>query len=105
MTSPCCLLPRVLFSVWAGVIDDFFSGYDPEFGQGDHMFNDLALSREILREFHNRISETSSARKLSVMVLQRSVWPFAVRKRDVDLHPSVYLLLSSPSFAPNESRS
>ncbi|KAG9310285.1 Cullin-4B [Chiua virens] len=74
--------------------DDFEKGvlrilkerYDPEFGQGDHMFNDLALSREILREFHNRIPETSSAQKLSVMVLQRSVWPFAARKKDVDLH-------------------
>ncbi|KAI9566965.1 Cullin family-domain-containing protein [Boletus coccyginus] len=78
--------------------DDFEKGvlrilkerYDPEFGQGDHMFNDLALSREVLREFHNRIPETSSARKLSVMVLQRSVWPFAARKRDVDLHPSMH---------------
>jgi cullin-4 len=66
-----------------------FTDYDPEFGMGDHMFNDLALSREILREFHNRISETSSAQKLSVMVLQRSVWPFVTRKNDVDLLPSV----------------
>jgi len=73
--------------------------YDPEFGQGDHMFNDLALSREFLREFHNRISETSSARKLSVMVLQRSVWPFAVRKKDVDLLPSMQTdLLSYTNF-------
>ncbi|KAF8139806.1 Cullin-4B [Boletus edulis] len=59
--------------------DDFEKG----FGQGDHMFNDLALSREILREFHNRIPEASSARKLSVMVLQRSVWPFAARNKDM----------------------
>ncbi|KAF9229789.1 Cullin-domain-containing protein [Gyrodon lividus] len=75
--------------------DDFEKGvlrilkekYDPEFGMGDHMFNDLALSRDILREFHNRISETSSAQKLSVMVLQRSVWPFAARRNGVDLLP------------------
>ena len=78
------------------VIDGLVSEYDPEFGQGDHMFNDLALSREVLREFHDRLEEASSARKLSVMVLQRSVWPFATRKKDVDLHPSVCLLSSSP---------
>ena len=57
------------------------------------MFNDLALSREILSEFHNRKPETSNARKLSVMVLQRSVWPFAARKVDVDLHPFVCVSL------------
>ena len=68
-------------------------GYDPEFGQGDHMFNDLALSREILREFHSRLSETSSAQTLSVMVLQRSRWPLAARKTNVDLHPFVRLSL------------
>lgn len=87
------------------MIDDLlFPGYDPEFGQGDHMFNDLALSREILREFHSRISETSSGQKLSVMVLQRSVWPFAVRKIDVDLNPSVCALLPFPSFCAFNSR-
>jgi len=82
--------------------DDFEKGvlrilkerYDPEFGQGDHMFNDLALSREVLREFHSRLPETSEAQKLSVMVLQRSVWPFAARKTDVDLHPSMHHDLS-----------
>lgn len=86
------------------VIEDVSLEYDPEFGQGEHMFNDLALSREILSEFHDRVPETSSARKLSVMVLQQSVWPFAARKIDVDLHPFVCLLLLSSSFcAPDES--
>ena len=97
MTAPCYSL-RVVISFGLGRLTSFFPGYDPEFGQGDHMFNDLALSREVLREFHNRIPETSSARKLSVMVLQRSVWPFAARKRDVDLHPSVRSLPPSSSF-------
>ncbi|KAF8845530.1 Cullin-domain-containing protein [Paxillus ammoniavirescens] len=78
-----------------GVLRILKEDYDPEFGMGDHMFNDLALSREILREFHNRISETSSAQKLSVMVLQRSVWPFATRKNDVDLPPSMQVDLAS----------
>ncbi|KAG1741864.1 Cullin family-domain-containing protein [Suillus paluster] len=59
--------------------------YDPEFGMGDHMFNDLALSRDIMREYHARIGDESSAQNLSVMVLQRSVWPFLARKKDVDL--------------------
>ncbi|KIJ58771.1 hypothetical protein HYDPIDRAFT_141311 [Hydnomerulius pinastri MD-312] len=85
--------------------DDFEKGvlrilkekYDPEFGMGDHMFNDLALSREFMREFHKRISEESSAQKLSVMVLQRSVWPFAARKKDVDLPPSMQADLTSYS--------
>ncbi|KAI5997761.1 hypothetical protein EDC04DRAFT_2909509 [Pisolithus marmoratus] len=58
--------------------------YDPEFGMGDHMFNDLALSRDLLYEYRNRLPEGVSQRKLYVMVLQRSYWPLAARK-DVDL--------------------
>ncbi|KAI6146691.1 Cullin-4B [Pisolithus tinctorius] len=59
--------------------------YDPEFGMGDHMFNDLALSRDLLHEYRNRLPEGGSRHSLSVMVLQRSYWPFAARKKDVDL--------------------
>ncbi|KAI6022306.1 hypothetical protein PISMIDRAFT_18761 [Pisolithus microcarpus 441] len=59
--------------------------YDPEFGMGDHMFNDLALSRDLLYEHRARLPEGSPQRNLSVMVLQRSHWPFASRKKDVDL--------------------
>ncbi|KAI6020834.1 Cullin family-domain-containing protein [Pisolithus microcarpus] len=59
--------------------------YDPEFGMGDHMFNDLALSRDLLYEHRSRLPEGSPQRNLSVMVLQRSHWPFASRKKDVDL--------------------
>ena len=66
-----------------------FADYDPEFGMSDHMFNDLALLRDIMREYHSRIASDSSTQQLSVMVLQRSVWPFAARKKDVDLPPSV----------------
>lgn len=69
--------------------DHWWAEYDPEFGMGDHMFNDLALSRDIMREYHARIRDDSSAKKLSVMVLQRSVWPFLARKKDVDLPSSV----------------
>jgi cullin-4 len=56
------------------------------------MFNDLALSRELTREHHSKIEPDSSAQKLSVMVLQQSVWPFAARKTSVDLPLSVILL-------------
>lgn len=63
--------------------------YDPEFGMGDHMFNDLALSRDIMREYHARITGDSTAQKFSVMVLQRSVWPFPERTTDVDLPSSM----------------
>ncbi|PCH33173.1 Cullin-domain-containing protein [Wolfiporia cocos MD-104 SS10] len=62
--------------------------YDPEFGMGDQMFTDLALSRDIMREYTEsraRLGIPESAQKLNVMVLQRSVWPFAARKYDVDL--------------------
>lgn len=69
--------------------DRCWAEYDPEFGMGDHMFNDLALSRDIMREYHARITGDSTAQKLSVMVLQRSVWPFLERKKDVDLPSSV----------------
>ncbi|KAG1769103.1 hypothetical protein EV702DRAFT_1142258 [Suillus placidus] len=56
---------------------------------GDHIFNDLALSRDIMREYHARIKDDSSAQKLSVMVLLRSVWPFLARTKDGDLPSSV----------------
>ncbi|KAG2129711.1 Cullin family-domain-containing protein [Suillus bovinus] len=68
--------------------------YDPEFGMGDHMFNDLALSRDIMREYHARIRDDSSAKNLSVMVLQRSVWPFLARTTDVDLPSSMQVDLN-----------
>ena len=67
----------------------FHAEYDPEFGMGDHMFNDLALSRELLREYRDKITMESSPHQLSVMVLQQSVWPFAVRKTSCDLPPYV----------------
>ncbi|KAI0727582.1 Cullin-4B [Fomitopsis betulina] len=60
--------------------------YDPEFGMGDHMFNDLALSRDLMREYNaqrTRLGYGEATQKLSVMVLQRSFWPFAARKQDV----------------------
>ncbi|EPQ61295.1 Cullin-domain-containing protein [Gloeophyllum trabeum ATCC 11539] len=50
--------------------------FDPEFETGDDMFKDLALSRDMLAEFHQKLAEDDPAHKLSVTVLQQSVWPF-----------------------------
>jgi cullin-4 len=53
------------------------------------MFNDLALSRDIMKEFLTKEEADQPSHKLSVMVLQQSVWPFPARTKDVDLPPSV----------------
>ena len=63
--------------------------YDPEFSMGDHMFNDLALSRELMQDYHKKLEQDSSARNLNVMVLQQSFWPFSARTSDADLPPEV----------------
>ena len=71
---------------------DPLAEYDPEFGMGDHMFNDLALSRDLMREYNAqraRLGYGEATQKLSVMVLQRSFWPFAARKQDVLMPPAV----------------
>ncbi|KAF8650599.1 hypothetical protein AX16_005170 [Volvariella volvacea WC 439] len=59
--------------------------YDPEFGMGEEMFKDLALSRELMRDYHARLDAAHPGQKLSVMVLQRSAWPFTVQQQSVDL--------------------
>lgn len=54
---------------------------------GDHMFKDLDLSRGLMKEYAEyraRLGDKSPS-KLSVMVLQRSFWPFTARKTDADL--------------------
>lgn len=52
---------------------------------GEEMFKDLALSREMMREYHSKLPEKSEGHKFSAMVLQRSAWPFSVQKHGVDL--------------------
>ena len=55
---------------------------------GEHMFKDLDLSRGLMREYlqhRDRLGHDVSSQKLSVMVLQRSFWPFTARKTDADL--------------------
>lgn len=62
--------------------------YDPEFGMGEHMFRDLALSRDLMDEFHSREVGQGSAQALNVTVLQRSFWPFSSKKEEGALLPS-----------------
>jgi cullin 4 len=72
--------------------------YDPEFGMGEDMFKDLALSKEIMREYHDKLAFESSGRKLTVMVLQRSAWPFTVPKSGTDLPPGVRIPFASLTY-------
>jgi len=53
------------------------------------MFKDLALSRDLNADYHARLPLEHPGRKLNAMVLQRSAWPFTVKKEKVDLPPSV----------------
>ena len=56
---------------------------------GEDMFKDLALSKEMISDYHSKLPEESSGRKLNAMVLQRSAWPFSVQKAGIDLPPEV----------------
>ncbi len=47
---------------------------------GDHMFRDLALSRDTMEEYHKRLGPGRAAeQRLTAMVLQQSFWPFSSR--------------------------
>ncbi|KAI0041999.1 Cullin-domain-containing protein [Auriscalpium vulgare] len=59
--------------------------YDPEFSMGDHMFNDLALSRDVMTEYNGRTADAGSALKFSAVILQQSFWPFSLRTADAYL--------------------
>lgn len=67
---------------------------------GDHMFKDLDLSRGLMKEYgqHRRRVEGDDTppQRLSVMVLQRSFWPFTARKTDADLPTWVRRALAFP---------
>ncbi|KJA20855.1 hypothetical protein HYPSUDRAFT_203447 [Hypholoma sublateritium FD-334 SS-4] len=63
--------------------------YDPEFGMGEEMFKDLALSRESITEYHSKLPDDSPGNQLNAMVLKRSAWPFTAQKHTVDLPPNM----------------
>lgn len=77
-----------------GMLKKLKENYDPEFGMGEEMFKDLALSRESMREYHSKLDEDSPGQKLNGMVLQRSAWPFTVQKHGVDLPPNMQAQLT-----------
>lgn len=68
-------------------------GYDPEFGKGNDMFKDIALSRDLLEEYRHQPEPTKEINEdmsttvpepkkeingdMSTMVLKTSTWPFA----------------------------
>ena len=60
---------------------------------GEETFEDLELSREMMRDHHSRLDSQSVGLMLTVMVLQRSAWPFTVQKSGVDIP-----LCGSPCF-------
>ncbi|KAK0449684.1 Cullin-4B [Desarmillaria tabescens] len=55
--------------------------YDPEFGQAEKMFKDLALSRDLVEEFHRKHGQN----ELYVNVLERGGWPFSLQRAKIDL--------------------
>ncbi|KAK0231999.1 Cullin-4B [Armillaria nabsnona] len=55
--------------------------YDPEFGQAEKMFKDLALSRDLVEEFHRKHNQD----ELYVNVLERGGWPFSLQRPKIDL--------------------
>ncbi|KAG6844878.1 hypothetical protein H0H87_002823 [Tephrocybe sp. NHM501043] len=75
--------------VEASMLKKLREQYDPDFGMGEDMFKDLQLSRDAMRDYHMKLDSNSSGHKLSVMVLQRSAWPFTVQKTSVDLPPNM----------------
>jgi hypothetical protein len=69
--------------------------YDPEFSMGDHMFRDLALSRDSMTEYHKRLGpERAAEQRLTTMVLQQSFWPFSSRGAQDAVIPTSVCLLS-----------
>jgi len=70
-----------------------FSGYDPDFDLGESMFRDLSLSDDLMREYDHRIKQNKKKGYLTVMVLQRSAWPFNVQKKKVLLPADVCFFL------------
>ena len=59
--------------------------YDAEFSVGEDMFKDLALSRDMMLEWHATLPADDPAQKLNVRILQQSVWPFSPEQNSFSL--------------------
>jgi cullin-4 len=71
---------------------------------GDHMFRDLALSRDTMEEYHERLGhERAAEQRLTAMVLQQSFWPFPSRTAQEAIIPvpvhRPFLLVPPPVFS------
>lgn len=69
------------------LLDHLYTEYDPEFGQAEKMFKDLALSRDLVEEFHRKHNQN----ELYVNVLERGGWPFSLQRPKIDLPVEVSL--------------
>lgn len=63
------------------------SDYDPEFGKGNDMFKDMALSRDLMEEYLSNVAGAND--KVSLTVLKFSSWPFAKYDGSVNLPTEV----------------
>ncbi|KAJ6604271.1 Cullin family-domain-containing protein [Mycena vulgaris] len=74
----------------AAVLKKLKDEYDPDFSAGEELFNDLALSREAMVEYHAKLPPDSDGRKLSVMVLKQGAWPYSKQDDNIpNLAPSM----------------
>lgn len=66
--------------LWSGCVSDVdgkCAEYDPELSVGEKMFQDVVRSKELTLEFRDkRLGHPT----FSVCVLERSLWPFALRE-------------------------
>jgi hypothetical protein len=56
---------------------------------GEHMFKDLTLSRDLMLQYRGHTADAAKMKNETVMVLQRSFWPFSARKEDIKLPDEV----------------
>jgi len=75
------------------VINRLRDGYDPEFGKGNDMFKDIALSQDLLDEY--RTKSSGNDEKMSAMVLKFSTWPFKKYEGTVNLPAEMSTALAS----------
>lgn len=77
--------------------------YDPEFSIGDQMFKDMALSRDLMKEYTHRRERNgaNSNMKLNAIALQRGTWPFTAKSYNVILPNDVRLGSSEVEIVAN----
>lgn len=59
------------------------AGYDPEFGRGNDMFKDIALSKDLMEEY--RLSKGDKDERMTAMVLKFSTWPYSKSDGTINL--------------------